>query len=140
MRAEMSWREILPAGKDYEIKLVRGGTPLTLSIRLAIREEEKELAAQNKNLWPGLFVGVITDELRKQLKLADGVRGPIVTAVWENSPAAVAGLKQGDVVLKVNDTEVRTVYDFYQELNAASKDVMLRLLREDNEVVIGLVK
>jgi len=130
----------LPAGKDYEIKMVRGGTPLTLSIRLAIREEEKELAAQNKNLWPGLFVGVITDELRKQLKLADGVRGPIVTAVWENSPAAVAGLKQGDVVLKVNDTEVRTVYDFYQELNAASKDVMLRLLREDNEVVIGLVK
>jgi S1-C subfamily serine protease len=130
----------LPAGKDYEIKLVRGGIPLTLSIRLAIREEEKELAAQNKNLWPGLFVGVITDELRKQLKLAEGIRGPIVTAVWENSPAAVAGLKQGDVVLKVNDTEVRTVYDFYQELNAASKDVMLRLLREDNEVVIGLVK
>jgi len=32
------------------------------------------------------------------------------------------------------------VYDFYQELNAASKDVMLRLLREDNEVVLGLVK
>jgi len=130
----------LPAGKDYELKLLRGGSPLTLSIRLAIREEEKELAAQNKNLWPGLFVGVLTDDLRKELKLGDQVKGPIVTAVWENSPAAVAGLKQGDVVLKVNDTEVQTVYDFYQELNAATKDVMLRLLREDNELVIGLVK
>ena len=130
----------LPAGKDYELKLLRGGSPLTLSIRLAIREEEKELAAQNKNLWPGLFVGVLSDELRKELKLADQARGPIITAVWENSPAAVAGLKQGDVVLKVNDTEVLTVFDFYQELNAAKKDVMLRLLREDNELVIGLVK
>jgi serine protease Do len=130
----------LPAGKDYEVKLVRAGTPLTLSIRLGIREEEKELAAQNKNLWPGLFVGVLTDELRKELKVADKVKGPIVTAVWENSPAAVAGLKQGDVVLKINDTEVLTVFDFYQELNAASKDVMLRLWREDNELVIGLVK
>ena len=130
----------LAAGKDYELKLMRGGSPLTLSIRLAIREEEKELAAQNKNLWPGLFVGVLTDDLRKELKLADKVRGPIITAVWENSPAAVAGLKQGDVVLKVNDTEVPSVFEFYQELNAAKKDVMLRLQREDNELVIGLVK
>jgi serine protease Do len=130
----------LAAGKDYELKLMRGGSPLTLSIRLAIREEEKELAAQNKNLWPGLFVGVLTDDLRKELKLPDKARGPIITAVWENSPAAVAGLKQGDVVLKVNDTEVPSVFDFYQELNAAKKDVMLRLLREDNELVIGLVK
>jgi serine protease Do len=130
----------LAAGKDYELKLMRGGSPLTLSIRLAIREEEKELAAQNKNLWPGLFVGVLTDDLRQELKLADKARGPIITAVWENSPAAVAGLKQGDVVLKVNDTEVPSVFEFYQELNAAKKDVMLRLLREDNELVIGLVK
>jgi serine protease Do len=130
----------LPAGRDYELKLMRGGSPLNLSIRLAIREEEKELAAQNKNLWPGLFVGVLTDELRKELKLADRVRGPIITAVWENSPAAVAGLKQGDVVLKVNDTEVPSVFEFYQELNAARRDVMLRLLREENELVIGLVK
>jgi serine protease Do len=130
----------LPPGKDYELKLLRAGSPLSLTIRLAIREEEKELAAQNKNLWPGLFVGVLTEELRKELKLPDKVRGPIITAVWENSPSAVAGLKQGDVVLKVNDTEVRTVFDFYQELNAATKDVMLRLLREENELVIGLVK
>ncbi len=130
----------LPAGKDYELKLLRAGAPVTLSIRLAIREQEKELAAQNKNLWPGLFVGVLTDDLRKELKLSDKAKGPIVTAVWENSPAGVAGLKQGDVILKVNDTEVGTVFAFYQELNAATKDVMLRLLREDNELVIGLVK
>jgi serine protease Do len=52
----------------------------------------------------------------------------------------VAGLKQGDVILKVNDTEVTNVFEFYQELNAATKDVMLRLLREENELVIGLVK
>jgi serine protease Do len=130
----------LPPGKDYELKLLRAGSPLTLSIRLAIRQEEKELAAQNKNLWPGLFVGVLSDDLRKELKLDDKVKGPVVTAVWENSPAAVAGLKQGDVILKVNDTAVNTVYEFYQELNAATKDVMLRLWREDNELVIGLVK
>ena len=85
----------LPAGKDYEVKLIRAGAPLSLTIRLAIREEEKELAAQSKNLWPGLFVGVLTDELRKELKLADKIKGPVMTAVWENSPAAVAGLKQG---------------------------------------------
>jgi len=130
----------LPAGKDTEVKLLRAGSPLTLNIRLAIREEEKELAAQSKTLWPGLFLGVLTDEVRKQLKLPDQVKGPLVTVVWETSPAAVAGLKQGDVVLKVNDAEVKTVYDFYAALNKAPKDVLLRLHRQENEVVIGLVK
>jgi len=130
----------LPAGKDYEVKLIRSGAPLSLTIRLAIREEEKELAAQSKNLWPGLFVGVITDELRKQLKFADKIKGPVVTAVWENSPAALAGLKQGDVILKVNDVEVRTVYDFYQGLNDSPKEAQLRLFRQDSELVVGLAR
>jgi serine protease Do len=130
----------LPAGKDYELKLVRAGVPMALTIHLAARQEEKEIAAQSKNLWPGLYVGVITDDIRKQVKLPDSIKGPIVAAVVEGSPAAIAGIKQGDVILKVNDRETKSIFDFYKALNDAPKEAMLRLYREENEVVIGLVK
>ena len=40
----------------------------------------------------------------------------------------------------MNDVEVRNVYDFYQGLNDSPKDVLIRLFRQDNELVIGLVK
>jgi S1-C subfamily serine protease len=63
-----------------------------------------------------------------------------VAAVVEGSAAAIAGVKQGDVVLKLNDRDIKSVYDFYKALNEASKEAMLRLYREDTEVVIGLVK
>jgi S1-C subfamily serine protease len=130
----------LPGDKDYELKLIRTGVPMGLTIHLAIRQEEKDIAAQSKNLWPGLYVGVINDEVRKQLKLPDRIKGPIVAAVVEGSAAAIAGVKQGDVVLKLNDRDIKSVFDFYKALNDAPKEAMLRLYREDTEVVIGLVK
>lgn len=130
----------LPPDKNYELKLMRAGVPMALTIRLAVRQEEKEIAAQSKNLWPGLYLGVLTEEIRKQAKLPDRIKGPIVAGVAEGSPAAIAGIKQGDVILKINDREVRGVLDFYKALNDAPKEAMLRLYREDNELVIGLVK
>jgi serine protease Do len=130
----------LPGDKDYELKLVRAGVPMGLTIHLAIRQEEKDIAAQSKNLWPGLYVGVINDDVRKQLKLPDRIKGPIVAAVVEGSAAAIAGVKQGDVIMKLNDREIKSVFDFYKALNDAPKEAMLRLFREDTEVVIGLVK
>jgi serine protease Do len=130
----------LPANKDYELKLVRAGVPMALTIHLAARQEEKDIAAQSKSLWPGLFMGVITDEIRKQVKIPDSIKGPIVANVAEGSPAAIAGIKQGDVILKVNDRETKSIFDFYKALNDAPKEAMLRLYREENEVVIGLVK
>jgi S1-C subfamily serine protease len=60
--------------------------------------------------------------------------------VVEGSAASIAGIKQGDVILKLNDREIKSVFDFYKALNDAPKEAMLRLFREDTEVVIGLVK
>ena len=129
----------LPPENDYEVRLLRDGDPVSLSIRLAIRAEDKEIAQQNKNLWPGMYIAPLVPDLRKQLSIPERLRGVLVTIVQEGSPSATAGFRQGDVVLKIDEKDVSDASDFYRLLNASSgREVMIRAYRQETEVVIGL--
>jgi serine protease DegQ len=43
--------------------------------------------------------------------MEEGVKGALVTAVRQGSPAAAAGVAPGDVITKVNDKSVNSVED-----------------------------
>ncbi len=62
----------------------------------------------------GSRIGVTTQPLTKQLADYFGVasgEGLLITAVVENSPAARAGLRAGDVITEADGTRVRTTID-----------------------------
>jgi len=131
----------LSAGNVSKFVILRGGSRLTVSTKIAIREEEKEISAQSKNLWPGMYVTRITDEIKSQIKLPPDLQGLIVRFVVEGTPSAIAGFKAGDVIRKINDAEIRGAGDFYQTLNQSKeKEVVMRILRQGSEVVIGLAR
>lgn len=54
----------------------------------------------------GLSVQTLTEELREALELPGGTRGVIVTRVREESPAARAKLKNGDVITRIGSAEI----------------------------------
>ena len=131
----------LPPGNRYQVKVIRSGKVESFDIRLAIREEDKEIAAQSQNLWPGLYIASITEDLRKQLTIPEGLQGVLVTVVQEGSPAAQAGLRQGDVIQRMADRTIRNTYDFYQALNGAGgREIEIRVYRQQNEVTVKLAK
>jgi serine protease DegQ len=55
--------------------------------------------------WIGIEAQDITPELAESFKLPQA-RGSLVAGVLQNSPAALAGLKSGDVLLAINDKEI----------------------------------
>jgi serine protease Do len=55
----------------------------------------------------GVSITSSTPDLAKEYKLA-ATRGAVVTDVQRNSPAAKAGLEEGDVITKINGAEIRT--------------------------------
>lgn len=60
----------------------------------------------------------------------------IVMSVSEGSPAARAGLRQGDIISDVRDGEVEGLGDFYRKLWAsgpAGSDVPMRIVRDGRE-------
>lgn len=60
---------------------------------------------QVKRPWLGVEVQSVTPNIMQELHLKKAA-GVVIKQIYENSPAAKAGLKMGDVILEVNDKEV----------------------------------
>ncbi len=87
--------------------------------------------------WLGVYIQPITEDLAKALGL-DRVRGALVAQVQENSPAAKANLKPGDVVLSVNDQKIEQSRDLARrvaEIKPGS-DVKLTVWRDKKETTL----
>lgn len=78
----------------------------------------------------GLRVTAKTARLARQLRLPEDVDGAVVGAVAENSPAALARLAQGDVIMGVNRVPVAGVEEFIAllaELSSPGRPLALRI-------------
>ena len=131
----------LHAGRSFQFSLVRYGRPLTLQVTIGLRDD-KDRVAQPKNLWPGMSVLPITDELRQDQNLPAGVRGVIVGDLSDqDAPAAVAGIKPGDVIRAINGKPVKTMMDYYRSLNEGARGtVTFTVVRDGTDVSVGLTK
>jgi serine protease Do len=78
----------------------------------------------------GVTVVTMTPDIARQLNLPPTTRGVVINDIDENSNAATAGLRTGDVIEEVNRQPVSSVDDFNAALQkAGKKDVLLRVRR-----------
>ena len=85
-------------------------------------------------------IGVSTMQLTKQLAdyfgIADG-QGVLVTSVAEDSPAAKAGIKAGDVITAIDGEKVDGAGDVARGINKKKEgDVTLTIIRKGNQRTI----
>jgi len=58
--------------------------------------------------WLGVYIQEVTPEIAKQFGLPEDAKGVLVGDVVKDSPAEEAGIKRGDIIIKVNDEEVNS--------------------------------
>jgi serine protease Do len=85
-------------------------------------------------------IGISTSTLTKQLAEYFGVgggAGVLVSSVREDSPAAKAGLKAGDVITEIDGEKIEEVGDLSRAINRKSEgDVTLTVTREHSQRTI----
>jgi serine protease Do len=85
-------------------------------------------------------IGVSTNVLTKQLADYFGVagdKGVLITSVRENSPAAKAGLKAGDVITDIDGEKIDGVGDLSRAINRQSEgEVTLTIVRDKSQRTI----
>jgi serine protease Do len=84
------------------------------------------------------YMGVNIKDVDREVQKAFGLkedRGALVESVQEDSPAEKAGLKHGDVILKVDSVTIKKTQDLieYVSSKAPGTKVTLTVIRDDKE-------
>jgi len=115
-------------GDEIEIEIVREGKHKTLEVKLGEREREAKeffrmpkIKRKIKKMLPeehgylGVRVENISEELGDYFDVDEG-EGVLVLEVMEDSPAEKAGLKPGDVILKIDDEKITDREDLIETI------------------------
>jgi serine protease Do len=139
-------------GSSVAIKIMRKGKEDTVHAtveELDLDVERGQQSRNNRNQQPeqegqdsfGITLSNLTPQIARRLQLPSGRTGAVVTDVDPNGPAAGA-LRQGDVVLEVNNVRVSTASEAGRELQKVQSGRIARVLlwRGDGEVFVTVRK
>ena len=131
-------------GKVVEVVVWRTGREIRFQVKLGELDEERLAAAALSEgrgetgiglIEPlGLTLLPLTPDLRTQLEVGEDVDGVVIIGVDADGAAAEKGVRPGDVIVEVDQTEVMTAGDVAHQVERAITEgfrvVTLLLLRE----------
>ncbi|HEX8535098.1 MAG TPA: Do family serine endopeptidase [Allosphingosinicella sp.] len=147
-----------PVGSRVPIQLIRGGRRQSVTVTVAERPTEEELARlsgipaepelrdqpteqqstgqRSARASLGVTVQALTPEIARQLRLTDApANGLVVTSVDPNSDAGGKGIQAGDIILSVNQRPTRSPEEAAAAVEAArtaGRQSVLLLVRRGN--------
>lgn len=128
-------------GSTVTLDLLRDGKPQTVHVTLGERPANTTVhpgaaAPPVKGALEGVTVQPLSSGVRSQLGIPGNVQGVVITEIDPNSPAAHAGLQQGDVIESINRQPVHSVDDFNRLANQAKAETLLRINRQGTGVFV----
>ncbi len=133
-------------GTEVTLSYLRDGQQRTATVKLARRDEdalarEQEAPAPKKDegILNGVGVGPVTPEVRASVGLPPRFNGVIVTAIEADTPAAKQGLREGDVILEIDQkplTDVDQAVKLSEEIKGPK--FLLRIWRNGGPTFLAI--
>ncbi|MCH7732876.1 MAG: DegQ family serine endoprotease [Candidatus Marinimicrobia bacterium] len=111
-------------GKRYKVELLRDGKKKKYYITLEeLPENPRTLAKVDKEYESdlGFMVEDVNSRIRREYNLERGIEGVVVSEIDRRSKAYSAGLRPGDVIIRVGRKNVDNVEVFYDLLDKESR-------------------
>ena len=145
-----------PSGRDVKIGIIRNSAPQTITAKIVARpaisgqlipapvQEPLEFRfpdmPQSHMTWRSAMLGIEAEALDGQLAEFFGVKeGVLVRVVTKGSAAERAGIKAGDVIVRVDEAKVATPADISAHMRAArGRSVSVVVVRDRKEINVML--
>jgi len=118
---------LLPVGSDLQLKVLREGKPVQVSAKLTAQELA---SADGQQIDPRLVGAAFSDLGERQRQ--QGLGGASITRVAPGSRAESNGLKAGDVVVAVNQVDLRNLADLKTLGQRHVRQLLLTIVRGRN--------
>jgi len=118
---------LLPIGSDVELKVLRDGRETTVTAKLVGRNTA---SAEGQNLDPRLGGAQFADLGERQRQ--QGLRGVTIARVTGGSRAESNNLRSGDVVVAVNQVDIRSLDDLTALTKRRPRQLLLTVVRGQN--------
>ncbi|NDO81412.1 serine endoprotease [Citrobacter sp. NCU1] len=115
----------MPIGSKISLGLLREGKPVTVSLEL-------QQSSQNQVDSSTIFSGIEGAEMSN--KGQD--KGVVVNNVKANSPAAMIGLKKGDVIVGANQQAIKNIAELRKILDSKPSVLALNIQRGDSSIYL----
>jgi serine/threonine protein kinase len=126
------------AGADDALRRLRNGVA-SLTHPAPVLEPPSTVYATTSSSAVGLLCQSVTTDSAGELGL-DGARGMVVLGVTNGSAAAIAGIRQQDVILKINGTEINDLSSLPRIASntPAGTPVRVEIFRHGNRQMVQL--
>jgi len=129
-------------GQETPVAVLRNGTKHDLTVQIGKlpsgKAEEEEQAGQPATGRWGLLLQDLTPQMAHRLGVKNG-QGVAVAGVEEETPAAKAGIQEGDIILEVNRHTVHSVKEAKETIAKSDKQDPLLLLVQRNGDTLYIV-
>ncbi len=115
------------AGAAVSVGIVREGKPITLNATLKAQELQTAKGDALDARLAGTMFADSSDSLRRR-----GITGVTVTRVAESSRAYASGLRNGDVIVAVNQRDIDNAAGFQRAVAGKPRQLLLTVVRGEN--------
>ncbi|MBY0429175.1 MAG: Do family serine endopeptidase [Alphaproteobacteria bacterium] len=129
----------VPVDTSMTFTILRGGDKKDVTVKMiaAPRETVKsEVTLAGHTPLSGARIANISPAIAQDMGLPDGLEGVIILSVSKNSAAARLGLTRGDIVVGINNQEIKTVSDVNDALNHPSQAWRISINRGGNVITV----
>ena len=122
------------------IELERNKKDMKLDIVLGNRDALNQVQSKNGKVLGGLRLSNIDDNIRKQFRLPANAKGILITDVEPKSKAEKTGFQPGDIIIQIEDVEVKTFTDVETALRKYNKSHKRVYVNRYGQTILFVIK
>ncbi|MBN1501656.1 MAG: DegQ family serine endoprotease [Spirochaetes bacterium] len=132
----------LKPGTIIKLQIFRDGKKTEIPITIT-KMPVKNIAQQNAEITGDM--GLLVEDLNEDLAYRFGIRekyGVVVTGIKNNSPAQKSGIRPGDLIVKMDEINIRNKNDFYRTVEELKKNdsILLMVKRSGSQFFVLMNK
>lgn len=131
----------LPAGVKAVFRVVRNNKAMNIDVYPEVRSTE----SQKGLLWPGITTIPLTKDIieeinkKQEKKISKSTKGIVIISVAKNSVSKLTGLVPGDIITHVDGVKTDSIFDFYEAIGKAEKEVVIKVIRNGQNIKLILL-